>query len=150
MLIGGLWHGANWNFILWGFLHGSYQIVEHLFSHLEIKLTLPVRLKQFLIFSLVTVTWTTFMFASPTDIVKVLSGLLHLTTPFAWLHIKKELVYSLPSFIGAILLVIFFTEEQVDRIPYSLKASLLLSVLFIFIVATKLLENRVPFFYFQF
>jgi D-alanyl-lipoteichoic acid acyltransferase DltB (MBOAT superfamily) len=22
MLLGGLWHGANWTFILWGFLHG--------------------------------------------------------------------------------------------------------------------------------
>ena len=24
MLLGGLWHGASWNFVLWGFLHGLY------------------------------------------------------------------------------------------------------------------------------
>ena len=28
MLLGGLWHGASWNFVLWGGLHGSYLIIE--------------------------------------------------------------------------------------------------------------------------
>ena len=30
MLIGGLWHGASWNFAIWGGLHGLYLIVERL------------------------------------------------------------------------------------------------------------------------
>lgn len=30
MLIGGLWHGANWTFVVWGGLHGSYLVVERL------------------------------------------------------------------------------------------------------------------------
>jgi D-alanyl-lipoteichoic acid acyltransferase DltB (MBOAT superfamily) len=29
MLLGGLWHGAGWNFVLWGGLHGSYLVVNH-------------------------------------------------------------------------------------------------------------------------
>jgi hypothetical protein len=29
MTIGGLWHGAAWTFVLWGFLHGAYLIVNH-------------------------------------------------------------------------------------------------------------------------
>ena len=28
MLLGGLWHGASWNFVIWGALHGTYLIVE--------------------------------------------------------------------------------------------------------------------------
>lgn len=28
MLLGGLWHGANWNFLAWGGLHGFYLVVE--------------------------------------------------------------------------------------------------------------------------
>ena len=28
MLLGGLWHGASWNFVVWGFLHGLYLILE--------------------------------------------------------------------------------------------------------------------------
>jgi hypothetical protein len=30
MLLGGLWHGANWTFVIWGALHGVYLIVNHL------------------------------------------------------------------------------------------------------------------------
>lgn len=26
-LVSGLWHGASWNFVLWGFLHGAYQVI---------------------------------------------------------------------------------------------------------------------------
>ena len=30
MLLGGLWHGASYNFIIWGFLHGLYLIIQRL------------------------------------------------------------------------------------------------------------------------
>lgn len=30
MLLGGLWHGASWTFVVWGGLHGAYLIVERL------------------------------------------------------------------------------------------------------------------------
>jgi D-alanyl-lipoteichoic acid acyltransferase DltB (MBOAT superfamily) len=29
MLLGGLWHGANWTFVVWGGLHGAYLIAQH-------------------------------------------------------------------------------------------------------------------------
>ena len=29
MLLGGLWHGANWTYVVWGGLHGAYLIVNH-------------------------------------------------------------------------------------------------------------------------
>lgn len=32
MLLGGLWHGANWAFVFWGFLHGLYLILQRLIS----------------------------------------------------------------------------------------------------------------------
>ena len=32
MLIGGLWHGANWTFVLWGALHGAWLAVERFFD----------------------------------------------------------------------------------------------------------------------
>lgn len=30
MLLGGLWHGAGWNFVIWGGLHGTYLAINHL------------------------------------------------------------------------------------------------------------------------
>ena len=29
MLLGGLWHGANWTFVAWGGLHGAYLMINH-------------------------------------------------------------------------------------------------------------------------
>jgi D-alanyl-lipoteichoic acid acyltransferase DltB (MBOAT superfamily) len=29
MLLGGLWHGANWTFVIWGILHGTYLCIDH-------------------------------------------------------------------------------------------------------------------------
>jgi alginate O-acetyltransferase complex protein AlgI len=34
MILGGLWHGANWTFVVWGLLHGLYLCVNHLKQHL--------------------------------------------------------------------------------------------------------------------
>ncbi|MEO0779993.1 MAG: hypothetical protein AAF146_25760, partial [Bacteroidota bacterium] len=38
MLLGGLWHGASWAFVFWGFLHGSYLVVQRLLGPLWGKL----------------------------------------------------------------------------------------------------------------
>lgn len=35
MLLGGLWHGANWTFVVWGGLHGFYLVVHRLWSDLK-------------------------------------------------------------------------------------------------------------------
>lgn len=34
MLVGGLWHGAAWTFVIWGGLHGAYLIINHLWNSL--------------------------------------------------------------------------------------------------------------------
>ena len=39
MLLGGLWHGANWTFMLWGGLHGLYLSINHAFRHLTRNVT---------------------------------------------------------------------------------------------------------------
>lgn len=38
MILGGLWHGANWTFVVWGGLHGFYLCVNHLWRKVQIDL----------------------------------------------------------------------------------------------------------------
>jgi len=38
MLLGGLWHGANWTFVVWGALHGFYLLVNHAWRELRQRL----------------------------------------------------------------------------------------------------------------
>lgn len=37
MLLGGLWHGAGWNFVIWGGLHGAYLVINHLWRDLNAR-----------------------------------------------------------------------------------------------------------------
>jgi D-alanyl-lipoteichoic acid acyltransferase DltB (MBOAT superfamily) len=39
MLLGGLWHGASWLFVIWGGLHGLYLVIAHLTGHAGFKLS---------------------------------------------------------------------------------------------------------------
>ena len=36
-LISGLWHGANWTFVIWGFLHGSYAILQRFVNQFQLS-----------------------------------------------------------------------------------------------------------------
>jgi len=38
MLLGGLWHGAGWTFIIWGGLHGLYLMINHSWCELKIRM----------------------------------------------------------------------------------------------------------------
>jgi alginate O-acetyltransferase complex protein AlgI len=62
MLIGGLWHGAAWTFIVWGGLHGTYLILERLQrQYLPFKITAwNGMFLAFITFSCVNITWVFF------------------------------------------------------------------------------------------
>ncbi|HQT27478.1 MAG TPA: MBOAT family O-acyltransferase, partial [Burkholderiales bacterium] len=41
MLLGGLWHGAGWTFVIWGGLHGFYLVLNHGWHALKERMSLP-------------------------------------------------------------------------------------------------------------
>ena len=61
-ILSGIWHGASWNFILWGGFHGSGQIVQKSFPGHKIKL--PPYFLVFLTFSFVSLCWVFFRLES--------------------------------------------------------------------------------------
>jgi alginate O-acetyltransferase complex protein AlgI len=62
MLLGGLWHGAAWTFVIWGALHGLYLIIERMLkSKIQIKLnTLNELFLALLTYIMVNFTWVFF------------------------------------------------------------------------------------------
>jgi len=68
MLLGGLWHGAGWNFVIWGGLHGGYLIVNHVWTSSRAKAavagwvpTLPYAVASWVLtMSAVIVAWVFF------------------------------------------------------------------------------------------
>jgi len=69
-VISGLWHGANWTFVAWGALHGSFLIASQLTSGFRIKARkfllldrvpwVLAALQRLVTFSLVTIAWILF------------------------------------------------------------------------------------------
>lgn len=74
-LVSGLWHGANWTFILWGALHGVLSVAERLLPIPSQKA--PRFLKTGITFLLVTFAWSLFRANSLTDAGLLWGQLLH-------------------------------------------------------------------------
>ena len=60
MLLGGLWHGASWNFVIWGALHGGLLAFERAFGKRPFYFALPKALRVGLTFVIVLFTWVFF------------------------------------------------------------------------------------------
>jgi alginate O-acetyltransferase complex protein AlgI len=58
MLLGGLWHGAAWGFVLWGGLHGLYLAAERVLRD-RVKAP-PTWLGWFIVLNLVVLAWIPF------------------------------------------------------------------------------------------
>ena len=78
MLLGGLWHGASWTFVVWGGLHGLYLAVERLLrSRFSSYRPGPVALVLLglLTYALVNITWVFFRAHSFEKAWQVLAGM---------------------------------------------------------------------------
>lgn len=74
-LISGLWHGANWTFILWGVLHGIFTVFEKAANTVISKI--PKWIKTGITFLFVTLAWSLFRAPSITDAGLLFKQLIH-------------------------------------------------------------------------
>ena len=102
MLLGGLWHGANWTFVAWGGLHGIYLAINHAWRGLRRALgadlshppTLAGRLAGTTLTLLaVMVAWVFFRADSLTtalDILKGMAGQHGVVMPYRWIEHHEQ------------------------------------------------------------
>jgi alginate O-acetyltransferase complex protein AlgI len=75
-LLGGLWHGANWNFVIWGALHGVAVVVHRIWRASGAKL--PRLTAWALTFLFVNFAWVFFRAKTLDDGRRVLSGMINI------------------------------------------------------------------------
>lgn len=72
-IIGGLWHGAGWTFVFWGFLHGSALVIHRVWKKLGFKMN--SFLAWFITFNFINIAWVFFRAKEWDDALKVLGGM---------------------------------------------------------------------------
>ncbi len=80
MLIGGLWHGAAWKFVVWGGLHGALLAFERLRGKTSLYGRLPRPVQMSLTFTLVLFTWVFFRAADLSSAIAYCGRMLGLGT----------------------------------------------------------------------
>ncbi|MDH4202550.1 MAG: MBOAT family protein [Phycisphaerae bacterium] len=158
MLLGGLWHGAVWTFVLWGAIHGILLIVskvtfswrEKICERIGVPKPIVTILRIIITFNLICLTWVFFRANTVEDAFYILT---HLTQ--GW----PNLYYSLPScFYGAlgiiVLLLVQCVQTKREILPLIAKQHIVARwtfyVIFFFSIVMLGIRNGAQFIYFQF
>lgn len=151
MLLGGLWHGASWNFVIWGALHGSVLAIERLWREFRPKgwRPLPHLLGVIITLHIVLLGWIFFRATSFESALAFLSGIFTaggtamLLTPalLAMILVGMSFHYAPPYTIQRVAM-------RVRAIP-ALWVGLAVGVLILIVDAMRP-EGVAPFIYYQF
>lgn len=158
MLLGGLWHGASWTFVLWGAWHGIILAIERFFGERKLWKAIPAWLAIPRTFVLAIIGWVTFKAVSVQaafDIYKGMFGFngISLSESLAW----QLTGYQLTMLLAALILIFVaplwrqFLSTRPPKVSSAL-ANIHLLILPLFVLAILRLSSQSfsPFLYFQF
>jgi len=156
MLVGGLWHGPEWTFVLWGLLHGIGLIVVRIFASLRKPLGSAGRFSRWstavgtlLTFNFVCFAWIFFRAENASRAIAVLHQVFSLTTDTSNLTLPVLLIIMI-GFITHWMPDTIFEGARTAfvRLPAPLQACALFGVaLGLYVVATS---DVAPFIYSRF
>jgi len=167
-LIGGLWHGAGWTFIFWGFLHGMALIIHKMWSHLNFKLWSWIG--WFITFNFINITWVFFRAKEWEDATKVLKSMFNLNNIVLPEQLSDKLAFlsnygvefelylenidgstkTIPMII-IILLIIVLSKNSIQKLQeFKLNYQTVLFTVTTFFIAVISLDKLSEFLYFNF
>lgn len=158
MLLGGLWHGASWMFVIWGGLHGAYLSLERLFRARIPADRLSARLHvRYLLalgtFAAVCITWVFFRARSVESAWGILSAMFGAGGHEATAVLPTTKIAT-AFLVAAAMLSLHWTlrdrslEEAVEKIPIWVRVPILVGMLLLTLMSQTGENNA--FIYFQF
>jgi alginate O-acetyltransferase complex protein AlgI len=153
MLLGGLWHGASWNFVVWGGLHGSFLAFERMQGKTAPYWRLPAPARVAITFVVVLITWVFFRAADLPAAGRYLSSMFGLADVPGSAHLLAGIVYQpyyLVTFIVAA--VVTWACPQTWDWSRTITAPKAVAVAAAFVMAAVMLTTQAfnPFIYFIF
>ncbi len=112
-LIGGLWHGAGWTFVFWGFLHGLALVIHRVWKKLGLALNTGVA--WFVTFNFINFTWVFFRAKEWDDALKVLTGMLGLNGIMLDIHYTAlTSMLDLPMLTSGALFTYMYVDHSIS------------------------------------
>lgn len=163
MLLGGLWHGAGWTFVIWGGIHGCCICINHLWR--KTKLSLPKVVNWLLTFNVVNLAWIFFRaesFEQAFNIIKAMGDLSSFCYPYSksvvkWLPnlpYNKDFLFSSNDVLWIILFliisIVYYSTEDWMKEHFKPKAVTAVVLALGFVYAVSQLNKLSAFLYFQF
>ena len=153
MLLGGLWHGASWNFVIWGAIHGLLLGSERLLGKKPFYAALPKGLRILMTFFFVLIAWVFFRaktFAAAVDYLGSMFGLVQVPPAALLLDGLFYTPYNLVAMLVAALVV--WRAPQTWNWSRELGPVKIVTVLAVFALAVAVLsmQSYNPFIYFNF
>jgi len=153
MLLGGLWHGANWTFVAWGAYHGALLALERRLGKKGVYAGLPRPLRVAATFVLVLFSWVLFRSESIGEAVRFLAAMFGVVgTQGGSLLLGAEIYGQGPLVMMALCALLAFQSRQAFDWAAEItwpKAALLIP-LFGLALAVMFAQAFNPFLYFQF
>ncbi len=157
-LLCGVWHGASWNFVVWGLFHGCFLVIERA-GFKAILARWPVLLRRLYTLLVVIIAWVFFRAADLAEALaylKAMFGMQELTTNQQYwnLYVDGELYVTLA--LGLILStpiylkVQTYVAQQQQVSSYRIVENLCLALVFGITVVTLMGGAYNPFIYFRF
>jgi len=151
MVLGGLWHGANWTFVCWGAFHGILLSAERMRGKREF-IAFPIRwMNVGFTFILVMIGWAIFRAPDMDSLGEVLKGMFGF---YSYSDINSLLPYLRPTAICALCaapLIVAFAPQSILFVKNinTLKA-FLLGGIFLLSLLKMIFSTQRTFLYFQF
>jgi alginate O-acetyltransferase complex protein AlgI len=153
MLLGGLWHGAAWNFAIWGTLHGVLLGLERLRGKAALYGRLPGPVRVGVTFVIVLLTWVFFRAPDVPQAVRYLGDMLALGHPQEGAGLLSGIVYE-PYYLGTFLVAatIVWSAPQTWDWTRTVTAPKAATILALFVLSVVMLTTQAfnPFIYFIF
>jgi alginate O-acetyltransferase complex protein AlgI len=108
MLLGGLWHGAAWTFVVWGGLHGLLLAAERLRGKSSFYARVPAGVRVAFTFVIVLVTWVFFRAPDLPAALRYLGHMAGLGAPQDGAGLLAGIVYQ-PYYLGTMLVAAVVT-----------------------------------------
>jgi alginate O-acetyltransferase complex protein AlgI len=154
MLLGGLWHGAKWNFVLWGAFHGLLLAYERWRSKRSVYARLPRPFRIGLTFFLMLLSWVLFRADDLTAAGEYYQSMFGLVTVGEVAPLMAASIYTPYHLLvmGICAGLVFQPLQAHDwaQAPVTWGRTLLLIPLFLFALVAMFSQDFNPFLYFQF